>query len=284
MRFKNFFKKSDEVRCSQEDSLATLKLKNGQQTIFFKAGGQWCYLWTPESFRLNNKIPFVIHHHGARGYVKKKRADWLDQGPKRAFLHAVMNGSGCAIAASHACGDHWGNDHAKNANASLLRALERCPQLDTNRLGLMAGGMGGALVWNSVLGPFKGRVKLVAVLQAVASLEAVIREQRFKKVLMKAYGLPKSIPDNAAIDMILPSDPISRLNKIDEKISLPKTAIYHGGEDIYIPSASHAAQLAEALKRAGGEVELVIFPERKHDIYEMGERMERLLTAFFSSL
>ena len=264
--------------------MATIKLKDGEQKIFFKAGCEWCYIWTPKSFKLNNKIPVVIHHHGAGGYVKRSGADWLDQKPKIVFLRAVMEGSGCAIAASHACGDHWGNIRAVNANAALIRTLAMCPGLDTKRLGLMGGGMGGALVWNSVLGPLEGKVMLVAVLQAVASLEAIIREQRFKKSCIKAYGLSKSIPDKKAIEMIQHCDPVSRLRRLGEKTRLPKTAIYHGAKDTNIPAATSAIPLAEALKKAGGEVELFIFSEREHDIYAMGEQMERLLGKFFSAL
>lgn len=44
----------------------------------------------------------------------------------------------------------------------------------------MGGGLGDLLIGNSVLGPLAGRVKAVAVLQSVHSLEAFIREQRHK--------------------------------------------------------------------------------------------------------
>ena len=54
------------------------KLKDGEQRVFFMAGGEWCYLWTPEAFTKDDPIPVVIHHHGARGYVRDGEADWLD--------------------------------------------------------------------------------------------------------------------------------------------------------------------------------------------------------------
>ena len=84
-------------------------LKDGEQKIFFKAGSEWCYLWTPKKFRKDDPIAVVIHHHGARGYVSDGEADWLDAPSKAAYLQAVMEGGRCAIAGSHACGDHWGN-------------------------------------------------------------------------------------------------------------------------------------------------------------------------------
>ena len=63
-----------------------LKLKDGEQKVFLQAGGEWCYLWTPKSFLQNKPIPVVIHHHGARGYVKKESADWLEKEQKIAYL------------------------------------------------------------------------------------------------------------------------------------------------------------------------------------------------------
>lgn len=261
-----------------------LLLKDGEQKVHFKAAGEWCYLWTPPTFRLNGNSPIVIHHHGAGGYVKKKRADWLDTESKAGLIRAVMDGCGCSVAGSHACGNHWGNGCAVNADTGLLEALEECPGLAMNRLGLMGGGLGGMLVWNSVLGPFKGRVSLVAVLQAVASLEAIIREQRFKAVCLKAFGLSKNIHDDEAVVQILPHDPLTKLKALNKGTKLPVTAIYHGAKDTWIPAETHAISLAEALKMVGGKVELNLFNEVEHSLYNMGKQMEERLKRFFSAL
>ncbi len=40
-------------------------LKDGEQKVFFKAGGEWCYLWTPEGYENGKPVPVVIHNHGA---------------------------------------------------------------------------------------------------------------------------------------------------------------------------------------------------------------------------
>lgn len=259
-------------------------LRNGEQKVFFKAGDQWCYLWTAPSFNLHKKIPVVIHHHGAGGYVKNKRADWLMTESKSALLKAVMEGGACAIAGSHACGAHWGNTCAVNANVALLRVLDKCPGFDTNRLGLIGGGLGGALVWNSVLGPFEDRVKLVAVLQGVANLEAVIKEHRFKEACLKAHGIRKKTPDDEVIVKIQQHDPMQKLKSLKKGTRLPKTAIYHGAKDTNIPPATHAILLADSLKMAGGKVDLEIFDEMEHNVYEMGRSMEKKLRDFFTLL
>lgn len=67
-----------------------LRLRDGEQKVFFKAGGEWCYLWTPGSFSAEGRVPVVIHHHGARGYVKDGSADWLEEENKVSLLRAVM--------------------------------------------------------------------------------------------------------------------------------------------------------------------------------------------------
>jgi len=260
------------------------ELRDGEQKIFFLAGGEWSYLWTPPSFKVNEKAPVVIHHHGAGGFVRKRRADWIMTKSKASFLKAVMEGCHSAVAGSHACGDHWGNPRSVNANAALLRILDQCAGLDTERIGLMGGGMAGILVWNSVLGPFEGRVRLVAVLQAAVSLEAIVRDGRFKAVCLKAHGLSKDAPVDPAIERIRPFDPMHRMKTLQEGSNLPTTAIYHGAGDSSIPPETHAIPLGEALRRAGAQVDMNIFTGMKHDIYAMGGAMEDKLREFFSRL
>jgi len=258
-------------------------LSDGEQKVFFKAGGEWCYLWTPESFKFGEAVPVVIHHHGARGYVRDGEADWLDTESKAAYLRAVMAGGGCAVAGSHACGDHWGNPDAVSANAALFEALDASPHIDTCRTGMMGGGLGGALVWNSVLESFAGKVRAVVVMQAVANLTAVIREQKFKPPCLDAYDLPEGTPDQEAIAKIKPHDPMPRLKSLKPGTPLPRTAIYHGSRDENIPAETNAVPLADALRRAGGEVELELFTEVEHNVYAMGKPIEERLKSFFAA-
>ena len=263
--------------------MAIPKLGNSEQRIYFKAGGEWCYLWTPKTFKVKGKTPVLMHHHGAGGCVREGAADWPDTESKAAFLKAIME-KGIAVAGSHACGDHWGNPCAVAANAAMLKELDATPGLDTSRLGLMGGGLGGTLVWNSVLGPLAGRAKLTAVLQAVANLDATIREKKFRDVTLKAYGFTPETSDEVAYRVIKPSDPMPKLKAMKKGMRLPRVAIYHGSKDHNIPAETNAIPLAEALRRAGGEVELNVFPEVEHNVYAMGKEMENKLRAFFSAL
>ena len=259
------------------------KLHDGKQKVFFQAGGEWCYLWTSETFLKDRPVPVVIHHHGARGYVRDGSADWLDEESKAAYLKVVMADGRCVVAGSHACGDHWGNANAVAANRALFEALVECPSIDTARVGLMGGGLGGALVWNSVLGPLAGRVKAVAVMQAVASLEAVIREHKFRAPCLKAYGLPEDTQDDEAIARMAVYDPLPRLQRLAIGTPLPRTAIYHGAKDSNIPPETNAIPLAQALRKAGGDVTLELFPDVGHSVYAMGKPIEERLTSFFST-
>jgi dipeptidyl aminopeptidase/acylaminoacyl peptidase len=257
-------------------------LRDGEQRVFFKVGGEWCYLWTPASYENGKSVPVVIHHHGARGYVRDGESDWLDTESKTAYLRAVMAGGGCAIAGSHACGDHWGNPDSVAANAALYEGLLECPGIDATRVGLMGGGLGGALIWNSVLGPLAWKVKAAVVMQAVANLTAVIREQKYKTPCIRAYGLPEETPDDEAIAKVHPYDPMPRLQALKPGTLLPRTAIYHGFKDANIPAETNAKPLAAALEAAGGVVELNIFPDVEHNVYAMGKPIEKQLKAFFA--
>ncbi|MCW4014266.1 MAG: prolyl oligopeptidase family serine peptidase [Candidatus Bathyarchaeota archaeon] len=261
-----------------------MKLEKGEQKHYFKAGGEWCYIWTPPGYDPAKPAPVVIHHHGARGYIREGESDWLDTPSKTAYLRAVMADSGAVIAGSHACGDHWGNNCAVDANAALLKHLDAVEGLDMSRLGFMGGGLGGALIWNSILGPFAGRVKQVAVMQAVANLSATIREQKFKDVCLKAYGLPEDTSDEEAIKKIQPYDPMPRLQKLAKGTPLPRTIIYHGAKDENIPAETNAIPLASSLRKAGAEVTLELFEGVEHNTYAMGKPMEDRLRSFFSIL
>jgi acetyl esterase/lipase len=188
------------------------------------------------------------------------------------------------VTGSHACGDHWGNPCSVEANAALLKYLEGVEGVDTSRLGFMGGGLGGALIWNSVLGPFAGKVKAVAVMQAVANLSAVVREQKFKGVMLEAYGVPEDTPDDEAIKRIIKYDPMRGLQALEKGTSLPRTIIYHGAKDVNIPPDTSAKMLAEALTKAGGDVTLELFDEVEHNTYAMGKPMEDRLRSFFSNL
>jgi len=258
-------------------------LRDGEQQVFFKAGGDWCYLWTPETFRKDTPTAVVIHHHGNRGYVKEDTADWLEEDRKTAFLDAVMSND-VAIAGSHACGNHWGNPCSVKANGALLDALAASPQVDPERVGLMGGGLGGLLIWNSVLGPMMGRVKQVAVMQAVSSMESIVRDHKFKDQQLVAYGLPPDMPDDEAVERLAASDPLPRLQRLENGASLPSIAIFHGAEDNNVLPDANAVALAEALKAAGVEVKLELLPGVGHNTYDMGEEMQDRLRAFFSTL
>jgi dipeptidyl aminopeptidase/acylaminoacyl peptidase len=262
--------------------MTALDLKDGEQQLFFQAGGEWCYLWTPKSFRRDRPIPAVIHHHGFEGYLRDGAADWLEEDYKVGLFEAVMAaGGGCAVAGSHACGDHSGHDAAVAANAALFEALAESPFIAADRIGLMGGGLGGLLIWNSVLGPLAGRVRAVAALQSVNSLEAFIREQRHKWMVLAAYGLPPDTADDEAVRAVTAHDPLPRLQRLPAGTPLPQTAIYHGADDEDAPPGTHALPLAEALRTAGGRVTIEIFPGVGHAVYMMGEPIQERLRAFF---
>lgn len=121
-------------------------------------------------------------------------------------------------------------------------------------------------------------------MQAVANLSAVIREQKFKGVCLKAYSVPEDIEDDQAIALIIGNDPMPRLQNLKKGTKLPRTIIYHGSKDENIPAKTSAIPLAAALKRAGGDATLELFEDVEHNTYAMGKPMEDRLRRFFSTL
>src|SRR6266508_4802910 len=87
------------------------RLTDGEQTIFFQAGGEWCYLRTPVNYKsaasTGRGVPCVIQCHGNGGYVREGAADWLDEAPKRLFVDTLV-AAGIAVAGSYGTGNHRG--------------------------------------------------------------------------------------------------------------------------------------------------------------------------------
>jgi acetyl esterase/lipase len=118
----------------------------------------------------------------------------------------------------------------------------------------------------------------------VANLSAVVHEQKFKNVCLKAYDLPEDTPDEEAIKKIVKYDPMPRLQNLEKGTTLPRTIIYHGSQDDNIPADTNAVPLASALRKAGADVTLELFDNVEHNTYAMGKPMEDRLRIFFSTL
>ena len=173
------------------------QLRDGEQTVYFQAGDEWCFLRTPKNYRgdkAGGAVPCVIQCHGQHGYVKDGEADWLTEEDKLIFVNKLL-GAGIAVASTHATGNHWGRPNAVAATAALFDALVEGANLDKDRMGLWGGGLGGALLWNTSTGPLLGRLRAVVLQQATISYESVIRNHKFKSHLLEglwnARGLPR---------------------------------------------------------------------------------------------
>ena len=191
------------------------QLKDGEQTVYFQAGGEWCFLKTPASYQAEGAgTPCVIQCHGHHGYVKDGEADWLTEDFKLSFVNSLID-SGIAVASTNATGNHWGRPSAVAANGALFDSLVEGSNVDASRMGLWGGGLGGALLWNSVTGPLLGRLRAVCLQQATISYDSVIRNHKFKSFLLEAYGLPADTPDDLAVAALAFNDPVTRTRSVD---------------------------------------------------------------------
>ena len=112
------------------------QLGDGEQTVYFQAGDEWCFLKTPKTYKASNgAVPCVIQCHGHHGYVKDGEADWLTEDFKLSFVNSLID-TGIAVASTNATGNHWGRPNAVAANAALFDALLEGANLDSNRMGL----------------------------------------------------------------------------------------------------------------------------------------------------
>ena len=266
------------------------QLKDGEQTVFFQAGGEWCFLRTPSGYRANsaqgNAVPCVIHCHGNRGYVRDGEADWLDDENKSIFVRMLVD-AGIAVGSSHATGNHWGATAAVAANAALFDALVGEANVDTGRMGLMGGGLGGALVWNSATGPLAGKVRAAVLQQAVLSYDSIVRNHKFKGQLLEAYGIPADTPDDLAVSSLAYNDPLNRTrllasqNGTETASLLPEVLFVHGDVDENILFEENPIVLSKELDALGGAYSFQTYQGVGHATYDLGERAAKDVTDFF---
>ena len=256
------------------------KLTDGEQTKFFRVGGEWCYLSTPASYRADPEsgqaTPCVLHCHGNRGYVRDGEADWLDEETKKIFISMLLD-AGIAVSGSHATGNHWGRPSAVAANGALFDALTTGANVDKRRMGIMGGGLGGALVWNSVTGPLLGRVRAAVVQQALLSYESVIRHGKFKSPLMEAYGIPDDTPDDLATASLTHNDPLNRTRLLVAMEGakagrlLPSVLFVHGDADENMPYEENPVALSKVLDSCGAENSFQTYKDVGHATYDLRE-------------
>lgn len=266
------------------------KLSDGEQTVFFKAGGEWCYLRTPAAFWANARsgpaVPCVVHCHGNRGYVRDGQADWLDEETKSLFVKLLV-AAGIAVSGSHATGNHWGRPSAVAANGALFDALVSLVNLDKRRMGLMGGGLGGALVWNSITGPLLGRVRAAVQQQAVLSYESVIRNHKFKGQLLEAYGVPSDTPDDLAVSTLAHNDPLNRTRLLIAQQGqraaslLPQVLFAHGDADDNVLYQENPGALSRELDACGAKCSFQTFKGVGHATYDLREAAAKPIADFF---
>ncbi len=266
------------------------QLNDGEQTVFFQAGGEWCFLRTPSGYQANpvqgNAVPCVIHCHGNEGYVRDGEADWLDVEIRSVFVRTLVN-AGIAVSGSHATGNHWGTPSAVAANAALYNALVGEANVDKERMGLMGGGLGGALVWNSVTGPLAGRIRAAVLQQAVLSHDSIVRNHKFKDQLLEAYGVPADAPDDLAVSSLAYNDPLNRTRLLASQNGtktaslLPEVLFVHGDVDENILFEENPIALSKELDAFGGAYSFQIYQGVGHATYDLGEIAAKDITDFF---
>ena len=265
-------------------------LKDGEQTVFFQAGGEWCYLRTPATYRAHASsgasVPCVVHCHGNRGYVREGAADWLNEEDKSIFVRALVD-AGMAVSGSHGTGNHWGRPSAVAANGALFDALVSRANVDKARMGLMGAGLGGAAVWNSATGPLLGRVRAAVLQQALLSYESVIRHGKFKDQLLASYGIPADMPNDLAVSSLSHNDPLTRTRLlVAEKGSaaaglLPELLFVHGDVDQNILYPENPLALSRELNACGARYSFQTFQGVGHATYDLRERAAGPIARFF---
>jgi len=267
-------------------------LQNGAQTVFFQAAAEWCFLRTPSDYvTAGPPIPCVIFCHGNSGYVRDgdyrvSAKDTLDDEGKSIFIRTLID-SGIAVAGSHAKGSAWGTPDSVFSYVALFHTLLKDANLDSQRMGMLGGGLGASALWGAAAGPLLGRVQAVALQQAALNFESVIREQKFKADLLNAWGLPEDADDDLAVLTLAHSDPLQRIRKLvsekgaDAPDLLPEVGFFHGDQDENLLYNANPVAMAEVLEACGAKYLLKTYKGIGHATYEHGQPVADDIKSFF---
>ena len=267
-------------------------LQNGAQTVFFQVATEWCFLRTPSDYvTAGPTIPCVIFCHGNSGYVRDgdyrvSAKDTLDDEGKSIFIRTLID-AGIAVAGSHAKGSAWGTPDSVFSYVALFHTLLKDANLDSQRMGMLGGGLGAAALWGATMGPLLGKVKAVALQQAALNFESVIREQKFKADLLNAWGLPEDAEDELAVSPLAHSDPLQRIRKLlaekgaDAVDVLPEIGFFHGDQDENLLYNANPVAMAEVLEACGAKYLLKTYQGFGHATYEHGQPVADDIRSFF---
>ncbi len=159
-------------------------------------------------------------------------------------------------------GDGWGVVDLEDITAALDNALDRYPQLDRDRIGIMGGSYGGFMTaWT--IGHLD-RFKSAVVERALLSFPSFGGTSDIGPQFGPNYVQSRSLDDLWA------KSPLS----VAERINTP-TLIVHSEEDFRCP-IEQAEQLLVSLLDRGVEAEMVRFPGEGHELSRSGKPRHRV--------
>lgn len=162
-------------------------------------------------------------------------------------------------------GENWGVVDLADISAALDSALERYPELDRERLGIMGGSYGGFMTAWAIA--HHDRFRSAVVERALTSFPSFEGTSDIGLIFTSNYVQSEELADKWA------RSPLALADRI-----FTPTLILHSEEDYRCP-IEQAEQLWMRLMQRGIETEMVRFPGEGHELSRSGKprhRVERL--------
>jgi len=175
------------------------------------------------------------------------------------------SGYGSAFA-SGCVGEGWGRDDVADLLACLDAALTRYPRLDSSRIGVMGGSVGGFLTgW---LISHETRFRSAVIDRALLDWQSFAGTSDVGHFFSRIY-LGAELLDEAK--RLRDASPLSAVSAINTP-----TLLVHGEHDHRAP-IEQAEQLYAALRKRGVPTELMRFPQANHNMTRTGSPEHRVL-------
>jgi dipeptidyl aminopeptidase/acylaminoacyl peptidase len=228
-----------------------------------------CWVMKPYGYEPGQRYPALLHIHG--GPHTQYGHNFFDEfqvyaGAGYAVIYTNPRGSqGYGEAFTRAVHGDWGGGDFADMMVGLEVALQQCPFIDPERLGIMGGSYGGFLTSWAV--GHTDRFKAACSERAVNNVHTLFGTSDIGASFLEAQGGALPWDD---MQWYIDHSPLTYAKNITTPL-----LILHAEDDLRC-AIEQAEQLFTALKRQRKDVLFVRFPDENHEMSRSGKPRHRL--------
>ncbi|MGE0433942.1 MAG: prolyl oligopeptidase family serine peptidase [Planctomycetota bacterium] len=263
-----------DIACAAGDLLSAVKLSPPEEVWFTAADGHKLQGWIqrPPDFDASKQYPCILQIHGGPlvqyGHAMMAEFHWLAAQGYVVGYSNPRGGMGYGETHAQAILHNWGTTDYDDV-MTFADQLAALPYVDTRRMGV-AGGSYGGFMTNWIIARSK-RFAAAVSMRCVSNFTSFVGSSDFNwhfRTIFAADAAPWDSPE--ALAQYWRQSPISELAK-----ATTPTLVIHSEQDHRCP-LEQGEQVFVALKMAGVQTEMVVFPDESHGLSRGGRTDRRI--------